>query len=125
MGIFRSYAVLHLTRIRSKIAPLKTHFLDLIRLEFTVEEEKIGATMPTLTPPPNPDKPKLLDQVRDVTRRKHYSTARALTIANHVTQAFARALPWMRVPTSFTIPRPTEGLSLLRTDLTFVTFSTL
>jgi site-specific recombinase XerD len=47
--------------------------LDLIRLEFAVEREKIGVTMPILTSPPRPDKPKLLDQVRDVMRRKHYS----------------------------------------------------
>jgi integron integrase len=47
--------------------------LDLIRLEFAVEQEKIGVTMPILTSPPRPDKPKLLDQVRDVMRRKHYS----------------------------------------------------
>jgi hypothetical protein len=47
--------------------------LDLIRLEFAVEEEKIGVTMRILASPPKPDKPKLLDQVRDVMRRKHYS----------------------------------------------------
>jgi beta-lactamase class C len=46
--------------------------LDLIRLKFAGEQEKIGATMPILTSPPRPDKPKLLDQVRDVMRRKHY-----------------------------------------------------
>jgi site-specific recombinase XerD len=47
--------------------------LSLIRLEFAVEQEKIGAMMPILTSPPERDKPKLLDQVRDVVRRKHYS----------------------------------------------------
>lgn len=46
--------------------------MDLIRLEFAAEQEKIGVTMPILTSPPRPDKPKLLDQVRDVMRRKHY-----------------------------------------------------
>jgi hypothetical protein len=52
---------------------LKTHVLSLIRLEFAVEQEKIGAMMPILASPPERDKPKLLDQVRDVVRRKHYS----------------------------------------------------
>jgi site-specific recombinase XerD len=47
--------------------------LSLIRLEFAVEQEKIGAMMPILASPPERDKPKLLDQVRDVVRRKHYS----------------------------------------------------
>jgi hypothetical protein len=104
-----------------KIAPLKTHFLDLIRLEFAVEEEKIGATMPTLTAPPNPDKPKLLDQ-----RVKASLTRQGcLQFANHVTQAFALGLPWMRGSlTSF-------GMTSVEVErchhviLTFVTFLTL
>jgi hypothetical protein len=36
--------------------------LGLIRLEFAVEAEKIGVTMPILASPPERDKPKLLDQ---------------------------------------------------------------
>jgi integron integrase len=47
--------------------------LGLIRLEFAVGGEKIGSTMPILASRPEADKPKLLDQVRDVMRRKHYS----------------------------------------------------
>ena len=47
--------------------------MDLIRLEFAPGEKKIGVTMATLASSPGPDKPKLLDQVRDVIRRKHYS----------------------------------------------------
>jgi hypothetical protein len=38
-------------------------FLDLIPLEFAVQEEKIGGT-----PPLNPDKPKLFEQAGDVMR---------------------------------------------------------
>jgi integron integrase len=52
---------------------LKAQFLNLIRLEFAVEKKKIDATMPILASRLKPDKPKLLDQVRDVMRRKHYS----------------------------------------------------
>jgi hypothetical protein len=47
--------------------------LRLIGLEFEVGEEKIGSTMPILASRSEADKPKLLDQVRDVMRRKHYS----------------------------------------------------
>jgi hypothetical protein len=36
--------------------------LNLIRVEFTVEKKKIDATMPSLAPRLQPDKPKLLDQ---------------------------------------------------------------
>jgi hypothetical protein len=36
--------------------------MGLIRLEFTVEEEKIGTTMAILPAAPKRDKPKLLDQ---------------------------------------------------------------
>jgi hypothetical protein len=39
--------------------PLKTHSLDLVRLGFAIEGEKIGATMPILAPPPNRDKPEI------------------------------------------------------------------
>jgi integron integrase len=46
--------------------------LNLIRLEFAVEKKKID-TMTSLASQLQPDKPKLLDQVRDVMRRKHYS----------------------------------------------------
>jgi hypothetical protein len=51
-----------LTRIRSNFAPFKTQFLNLIRVEFTFEKKKIDATMPSLAPGLQPDKPKLLDQ---------------------------------------------------------------
>jgi hypothetical protein len=43
-----------------KKVPLKTHSLDLIRLGFAIEEEKIGATMPILAPLPNRDKPEIV-----------------------------------------------------------------
>jgi hypothetical protein len=43
-----------------------TQIVRLIRLEFAVEREKIGATVPTLAPPPNPDK---LEIVRSDARR--------------------------------------------------------
>jgi len=36
--------------------------LDLIRLEFAVQEGKIGGTMSMLAPPLNPDKPKLFEE---------------------------------------------------------------
>jgi hypothetical protein len=36
--------------------------LNLIRVEFTFEKKKIDATMPSLAPGLQPDKPKLLDQ---------------------------------------------------------------
>jgi hypothetical protein len=63
----------HLTRSRFKFCALKAHFLDLIQLEFAVEPEKIGVTMAILPSSPKRDKPKLLDEVRDVMRRKHCS----------------------------------------------------
>jgi len=47
--------------------------LGLIRLEFSIWEEKIDRTMSILPSTATPDKPKLLDQVRDVIRRKQYS----------------------------------------------------
>src|SRR5437762_9406939 len=49
------------------------HFLGLIRLEFGDKGNRI-ASMPTMVPIASAGhKPKLLDQVRDVIRRKHYS----------------------------------------------------
>jgi site-specific recombinase XerD len=47
--------------------------LDLIRLEFALGEKKIGFTMAISPARPEANKPKLLDQVRDMMRRKHYS----------------------------------------------------
>jgi hypothetical protein len=47
--------------------------LGLIGLEFPIWEEKIERMMSILPPRATPDKPKLLDQVRDVIRRKQYS----------------------------------------------------
>src|SRR5205823_5872604 len=50
-----------------------THFLGLIRLEFGDRRNRIPG-MPTIVPVASDrHKPKLLDQVRDVIRRKHYS----------------------------------------------------
>ena len=49
--------------------PLKRNiqFEGLIRVEFEVEGEKIGATVPTLAAPPTPDKPEIVrsDALRD------------------------------------------------------------
>jgi hypothetical protein len=42
--------------------------LDLIRFEFAVRQEKICNTTPMLTAALNPDKLKLLDQVRELMR---------------------------------------------------------
>jgi hypothetical protein len=42
-------------------------------LNFQVAKAKWVATMSILAPAPKRDKPKLLDQVRDVIRRKQYS----------------------------------------------------
>jgi len=47
--------------------------LGLIRLEFGVWEDKIAIMSGIVVRMPPPGKPKLLDQVRDVIRRKHYS----------------------------------------------------
>jgi integron integrase len=47
--------------------------LDLIQPEFALGKNKIRVTMAILPSPQKPHKPKLLDQVRDVIRRKHYS----------------------------------------------------
>jgi integrase len=44
--------------------------LDLIRLEFALGEKKIGFTMAILAARPEPDKPKLLDQVRELLGHK-------------------------------------------------------
>lgn len=45
----------------------------LIRLEFRVWEDRITVMPDRVERMPRADKPKLLDQVRDVIRRKHYS----------------------------------------------------
>jgi plasmid stabilization system protein ParE len=50
-----------------------TQILGLIRLEFESWEGKIAAKADRLVRVPGASKPKLLDQVRDVIRRKHYS----------------------------------------------------
>ena len=44
------------------LGPFKRNvqFAGLIRLEFAIEGEKIAATVPTLAPPPNPDKPEIV-----------------------------------------------------------------
>jgi hypothetical protein len=47
--------------------------MDLIRLEFNQGKTKIIAMPPMIASSRFPNKPKLLDQVRDVIRRKHYS----------------------------------------------------
>jgi integron integrase len=47
--------------------------MDLIRLEFNSGKTKIIAMPPIVASSRFPNKPKLLDQVRDVIRRKHYS----------------------------------------------------
>ena len=51
----------------------KTHFLRLIRLEFGRRGNKIGFMSAILSLANNRDKPKLLDQVRNAIRVKHYS----------------------------------------------------
>jgi len=47
--------------------------------------------MPTLSPVPRRDKPKLLDQVRDVVRRKHYSIRTEQTYVDWSVEP-----PWQR-----------------------------
>jgi len=47
--------------------------LGLIRLEFGVEDGRIGIMQGTVAGSPAENKPKLLDQVRNVIRIKHYS----------------------------------------------------
>jgi hypothetical protein len=47
--------------------------MGLIRLAFTAGKTKIVAMPPMVASSRQPNKPKLLDQVRDVIRRKHYS----------------------------------------------------
>jgi hypothetical protein len=47
--------------------------LGLIRLKFRVEGGRIDIMRGRLAGRPTENKPKLLDQVRDVIRRKHYS----------------------------------------------------
>jgi hypothetical protein len=81
--------------------------------------------MPTLTAPPGPDKPKLLGQMRELTRRKDYSTARPFISANHVRKHSRVHSRGCELSTSFRMTRPIEGLSLVRSDLAFVTFLTL
>jgi hypothetical protein len=44
--------------------------LALILVELLAEAEKIGATTPRLSTPPEQNKPKLFDQVSDIIRRK-------------------------------------------------------
>ena len=48
--------------------------MGLIRLEFGVEDGRIGVMQGTLAGMPAENKPKLLDQVRNVIRIKHYSS---------------------------------------------------
>jgi Phage integrase, N-terminal SAM-like domain len=48
--------------------------LGLIRLEFGVEDDRIGVMQERLAGRPAENKPKLLDQVRNVIRVKHYSS---------------------------------------------------
>jgi hypothetical protein len=47
--------------------------LGLIRLEFGVEDGRIDVMQGTVSARPAENKPKLLDQVRNVIRVKHYS----------------------------------------------------
>ena len=47
--------------------------MGLIRLEFEVWEDTIAVMAESVVRVPRTGKPKLLDQVRDVIRRKHYS----------------------------------------------------
>ena len=51
---------------------LKAYFLDLIRLEFDLGQGKIELMVEILRARTVQNKPKLLDQVRDVIRRKHF-----------------------------------------------------
>ena len=48
--------------------------MGLIRLEFGVEDGKIGVMQGTVVGTPAENKPKLLDQVRDVIRIKYCRT---------------------------------------------------
>src|ERR1043166_7411919 len=50
-----------------------TQILGLIRLEFGIWEDKIALMAESVVRMPQAGKPKLLEQVRDVIRRKHYS----------------------------------------------------
>jgi len=55
------------------MAYFKTPFWRLILLLFFVPGFTIGDFRKMLSPAPPTNKPKLLDQVREVIRRKHYS----------------------------------------------------
>ncbi len=55
------------------MACFKTPFWRLIRLLFFVPSFTIGNFRQNVKPTPPTNKPKLLDQVREVIRRKHYS----------------------------------------------------
>jgi len=50
-----------------------THLLGLIRLEFGSWEDKLTRMSDRVVRTPVAGKPKLLDQMRDIIRRKHYS----------------------------------------------------
>ena len=66
---------MRLTRIRPNfwVFQEKYHFLGLIRLEFGEKGNRIARMRPILDVASAGHKPKLLDQVRNVIRRKHYS----------------------------------------------------
>ena len=53
--------------------------MDLIRFEFALGEKKIGFTMAILAARPEPDKAKLLDQVRELLGHKDVSTTMIYT----------------------------------------------
>lgn len=55
------------------MAPLKTPFWRLIRLLFFVLDFTMGSMVETLGVSQTPNKPKLLEQLREAIRRKHYS----------------------------------------------------
>ena len=55
------------------IASLKAYFLGLIRLEFDLGPGKIELMAGILRARTGQNKSKLLDQVRDVVRRTHFS----------------------------------------------------
>jgi len=55
------------------MAPLKTYFLGLFRLSLILAQSKSGVMPEILPSARRPNNPKLLDQVRAVSRLKHYS----------------------------------------------------
>jgi hypothetical protein len=54
-----------------------------MRLEFGVEDDRIGLTQETVAGRPAENKPKLLDQVRSVIGGKHYSIRTVQELLGH------------------------------------------